>query len=412
MGEGGLGQGGNSAVIREHNERVILTALRRMGEASKADLARRVNLTQNAAGQIVKGLEQQRLVRAAGKRTGARGQPATLMSLDPDGAYAIGIEIGRLSSDSVLMDFSGRVLAARHGKRKLPMPGDVLSTVLADVAALRAALPRGARRRLSGVGVAVPFNLGSWRRELDIPDDVCAAWNGFDLAGRLRAALDLPVFLENDGTAVAVAELFNGLGRELDDFAVLFVGAALGGGLVLDGAYRSGATGNAGDVGLLPVPPSRLSSAPRPARGGGDILLNRASLNALLRHLDLPRTTDEAELDRQMASRPGPLAEWLEDCADALAGPVLAIGSLLDLQAVVLDGNLPRPVMQRLLDRLRTLLAERAPEARTPPRLRLGTVGRQAPALGAATLPLHVGYGSDRTHLFAPQPVPWGDTAA
>ena len=114
MGEGGLGQGGNSAVIRHYNERVILTALRRMGEASKADLARRVNLTQNAAGQIVKGLEQQRLICTAGKRTGLRGQPATLMSLDPDGAYAIGIEIGRLSSDSVLMDFSGRVLVARQ----------------------------------------------------------------------------------------------------------------------------------------------------------------------------------------------------------------------------------------------------------------------------------------------------------
>lgn len=399
MSEGGVGQGSNSAVIRQYNERVILTALRRMGEASKADLARHVNLTQNAAGQIVKGLEQQRLVRTAGKRTGLRGQPATLLALDPGGAYAIGIEIGRRSSDSLLMDFSGRVLASRHAERALPMPQDVLRAVREDVAALRNTLPPAHRRRLVGVGIAVPFNLGNWRHELGIPADICAAWNGFDLAARLQQILDVPVALENDGTAVAVAELFGGLGRELDDFAAVFIGAAVGGGLVLNGAFRRGTTGNAGDIGLMTVPPSRLPTAPAPARAD-DILLNRASVAALLRHMGLPRATTEAELDAAIAARPGPSAEWLEDCTDALVGPVLAIGSLLDLQAVVVDGNLPRPVIARLVDRLRTKLAERAPEARPPPSLRLGTAGRQAPALGAATLPLHSDYGADRDRLF------------
>ena len=48
------GQGSNSAHLRQFNERVILTALRRLGEASKADLARVANLTNNTAGQIVR----------------------------------------------------------------------------------------------------------------------------------------------------------------------------------------------------------------------------------------------------------------------------------------------------------------------------------------------------------------------
>ena len=404
MGEAATGQGSNSATIRQYNERVILTALRRMGEASKAELARRVNLTQNAAGQIVKELQQQRLVRTAGKRTGARGQPATLMTLDPGGAYAIGVEIGRRSSDSILLDFSGRVLLSRHAERSLPMPDAVVRAVRDDVAALRAAIPAPSRHRLVGIGVAVPYNLGSWRRELDIPDDVCAAWNGFDLLPALRTALDVPVMGENDGTAVAVAELFGGLGRELDDFAVVFIGAAVGGGLVLNGAYRRGVTGNAGDIGLMTVPPSRLPTAPRPARPhpgeNSDILLNRASVAALLRHLRLPRSATEAELDAAVSAKPRLAAEWLEDCADALVGPVLSIGSLLDLQAVVVDGNLPRPMAARLVERLRAGLAEHAPEARPPPRLLLGTAGRHAPATGAAMLPLHVDYGADRDRLF------------
>src|SRR5690349_5800102 len=86
-GSSGGGQGSNSVNIRLFNERVILNALRRLGQASKADLSRYVSLTNNTAGVIVKELEERRLIRSEGKRSGGRGQPATLLSLDPDGAY-------------------------------------------------------------------------------------------------------------------------------------------------------------------------------------------------------------------------------------------------------------------------------------------------------------------------------------
>ncbi len=401
MNQAATGQGSNSAIVRQFNERVILAALRRLGEASKADLARHVNLTQNAAGQIVKELEQQKLVRMTGKRTGLRGQPATLLQLDPEGAYSIGIKLGRRTLASLLVDFSGRVLQTRQHELTLPLPEEALRIFLDDIAALRRALAPPARMRLAGVGLAMPHNLGSWRRELDIPQATCAAWDAFDFAGRLRARLDLPVFVENDGTAVAVAELFQGHGRELDDFAVVYLGGAVGGGLVLDGTYRRGCTGNAGDIGLMPVAPSRLDTAPRPSRPS-EILLTRASITALIRHLrasGVAVPTGRA-LEDAIVAHPRLVGDWLEDCADALVNPLLSIASLLDLQAIVVDGNLPRPLIERLVARLRTLLAEHVPEARQPPALRIGTIGRDAAAVGAATLPLHGNYGPDQDLLF------------
>ena len=395
------GQGSNSAVVRQFNERVILSALRRLGEASKADLARQVNLTPNTAGQIVRDLERQKLVRASGKRTGLRGQPATLLRLDPGGAYGIGVKLGRRTLDGVLVDFAGRVLKARHQELDLPPPDVALRLVRDEVAALRRAVPRAGRGRIAGVGFAAPYNLGSWRRELDLPADVSAAWTAFDLEAGLRASLGLPVLVENDGTAVAVAELFQGHGRELDDFAVVYIGAAVGGGVVLGGSPRRGAAGNAGDIGLMPVPPSRLATAPRPGRGS-DILLNRASVNALVRHLRRNGVAVAAnpDLERAIPAHPALVAEWLEDCADALVNPLLSISSLLDLQAIVVDGNLPRALVERLVERLRALLEANAPEARSPPALRLGTAGRDAAAIGAALLPLHSAYGPGREARF------------
>ncbi len=396
------GQGSNSAVVRQFNERIVLAALRRLGEASKADLARHVNLTQNAAGQIVRELEHQNLVRTTGKRTGLRGQPATLLRLDPSGAYAIGVKLGRRWMDSLLIDFSGTVLKARRHERAFPTPEEALRLIRDDVAFLRRAVPAAGRERLAGVGLALPYNLGAWRRELDLPEAVAAAWNGFDLAGRLRAMLDLPVVVENDGNAIAVAELFGGHGRELDDFAIVYIGTAVGGGIVLGGAYRRGATGNAGDFGLMPVPASRLASAPRP-EGPTDILLTRASISSLIRHLRFHGVTIEtaADLERALPLHPGFVDEWLEDCADALVLPLLSLAAVLDLDAIVIDGNLPRGIVEALVHRLRTLLTRSVPEARQPPKLLLGTIGPNAAALGAATLPLHVSYGPDQELLFA-----------
>ena len=132
MNHGATGQGSNSAVVRQFNERVILTALRRLGDASKADLAHHVNLTQSAAGQIVKVLEQQMLLRATGRRMGLRGQPATLLRLDPEGAYSIGVNLGRRSLDSLLEDFSGTVLKARQHECALPLPEEAMRIVRDD----------------------------------------------------------------------------------------------------------------------------------------------------------------------------------------------------------------------------------------------------------------------------------------
>ncbi len=400
MRDRGSGQGSNSAHVRQFNERVILSQLRRLGQASKADLARHANLTNNTAGVIVQELQASGLIRADGKRRGERGQPATLLTLDPAGAYSIGVKIGRRSVDTILVDFMGSVLDQRRHERSFPWPDEAIAMVAADVAAVRGALPAGGSARLAGLGVATPYSMGSWLRELDLPADAARAWIGVDVAARLAAATGLPTLLENDGTAAAMAELFQGRGREVDDFLYVFIGGAVGGGVVTGGECRRGVHGNAGDIGLMPVAGSRLPTAPAPS-GTYDILLTRASINALVRHLrgsGVPVLTRD-DIDEAIAARGDLVEAWLDDCADALVAPLLAGASLLDVQAIVLDGDLPRPVLLSLVERLGRLLKAAAPEAREPPPLCLGRIGRQAAAIGAAILPLHLNYGPSREIL-------------
>ncbi|WP_228259695.1 ROK family protein [Siculibacillus lacustris] len=406
----GPGHGANSVFVRQFNERVILAALRRMERASKAELARVASLTNNATGVIVQALERAGLVQQLGKkRDGGRGQPATVLALDPDGAYAIGIRLDRGSLETVLVDFAGKPLARRTHTLDLPPPERTLEIVVRDVAQIAAMLAPDKLDRLVGIGVAAPYDLGAWLDKLSLPADF-GRWNGFDVAGALSAATGLDVVMENDGTAATVAELFYGQGRHLDDFLYLFLGSAIGGGVVVGGQYLRGPRGNAGDVGMMPVPASRLASAPKVERSW-DILLSRASINALIRHLRFRGIPVQGlgDVAAAAASAPAALEEWLADCTEALVGPVLAAAAVLDLPVVVLDGDLDPSLLGPLAERLALRLAAEVPEARTAPRILLGTFGEDAGAVGAASLPFHLNFSPHAAILTGRHADVWDD---
>ncbi|MCY0857876.1 ROK family transcriptional regulator [Cupriavidus sp. D39] len=391
------GRGVNSASLRLYNERALLLALRHAGEASKADLARIAQLTNTAVGSIVQTLTEDGLIHVAGRRQdGQRGQPASLIRLQPKGAFGIGVRLDRGSIECVMVDFGGEILASRAHQMVLPHPEQALALVRDDVAALRALLTPAERKRLLGIGVAQPYNLGAWLRELDLQDEASQAtfraWDAVDFAAELSDATGLPVFGENDGTAAAVAELFYG-SHHAQSFLYVFVGPAIGGGVALNGDCVRGVSGNAGDIGMMPVQPSLLASAPRTGKRR-DILLARASLNALTRHLRHHGVAidSHADLEAQVRGQHPAVAEWLDDCIDALAPAMQSALAVLDVPLIILDADIDGGLVQALIERLQGELDDGAPEARRPPRVVRGCFGANAGAVGAASLPMFMNF--------------------
>lgn len=205
----------------------------------------------------------------------------------------------------------------------------------------------------------------------------------------LARAVNQPVFKENDGNAAAIAELFFGIGREENDFLYIFIGAALGAGAVIGGESLRGPTGNAADLGLMPVPPSRLASAPVSDRRW-DILLSRASLNALARHLRHHGIAVRGHADLEACVKSGrpEVREWIDDCIDALVPSTRASLAVLDLPVVVIDCDIDSGLIDELMKRLDQGLRAIAPEARQTPRILRGSFRADAGAIGAASLPM------------------------
>ena len=389
-------KGSNSVQVRRYNERVVLEALQRTGTASKADLARSTHLTPQAVAGIVDALVRAGLVENRGRRMGQIGQPSILYGSAPDGAYAIGLHIGRRALDAVLVDFAGAVRRFESSEYDHPVPSTVGSLAASYVEMLTASLPSERRERVVGVGIAIPYFLGGWANELSFPQSVAESWRSLDVRKHLVSVIGQPLCFENDASAAATAELVYGRGREYKNWIYLSINTFIGGGLIINGNLEVGPHGNSAAYGPYPVSASRLASVPPPARSF-ELLLHRASVYVLMNHLRVNglsiHPVDYLEGLGEVAEPF--VAEWIDDAGDALAQAIIGSIAVIDVEAVVIDAILPRALLERTVARVEEYFTLMLPDGLVEPKIVMGTIGRQAAAIGGAILPLYAMFAPD-----------------
>ena len=388
-------RGSNHVGMRQFNERVVLQAIRQNGSLPKADIARLTGLTAQTIGLITTRLEDDGLLVRQDRVRGRIGQPSVPLALNPDGAFSIGIKIGRRSTDWLLVDFTGRVRARHTLAYAFPDSQTLLPALAEHMKALCQSLQSDAgdlRDRLVGVGVAAPFQMGGWHKMLGLSGTQARSWNDMDLRAEVQAMTDLPVSFAKDTSAACVAELVAGHGRDLKSFLYLFVDTFVGGGLVINSHLHGGVHGNAGAVASVPLAVAH-NTAGRPEQ-----LLSQASLWELEQRLRACGLDPTAAYDERAMVAPFEVETqtWIAHAAPALAHCVVSGTAFLDLDAVVIDGSFCRPLLQRLIEAIRAALPTYSWEGLWPATLVEGSIGSDARALGGALLPLHANFAPDR----------------
>ncbi|MCO5063180.1 MAG: ROK family transcriptional regulator [Rhizobiaceae bacterium] len=376
-----LHRGTNQSGMRDSNERVVLSLVRLHGSLAKSDIARLTGLSAQTVSVIMRALEADGLLLRGEPQRGRIGQPSVPMSLNPDGAFFLGMKIGRRSADLVMTDFLGRVRARQEQPYTYPTPDETKRFLLAAMGEMRAALPPEQNARMAGLGIAIPFELWNWVEMAGAPRELMDQWRDRDIRAEIQNEVPFPVFLQNDATAACGAELAFGKVSDLRDFVYFFIGAFAGGGVVLNGRLYSGPTGNAGALGSMPVP----GPGGRPAQ-----LIDIASLSVLEKRLkaegvDIGLRWTNLESWRQA----GAIADrWIADAAHALAYAIVSSASVIDFEAAIVEGWMPPEIRGRLTDGVRAALARIDAEGLQVPEIREGSVGHHARAIGAASLPL------------------------
>ncbi|GGW31461.1 sugar kinase [Gemmobacter lanyuensis] len=374
-------RGSNQSGMRAHNERLVLSLVRQHGALAKSDIARMTGLSAQTVSVIMRALEQDGLLLRGEPVRGRIGQPSVPMSLAAEGAFFLGLKIGRRSADLTLVDFTGQVRATRRKVYRYPTPDTVLAFVRLALPDLTQTLPPAARDRIAGMGVAMPFQLWSWVQYIGAPQAEMDAWRTRDIQAELAEVAGMPVTVQNDATAACGAELVFGTGEKPNDFLYFYFGTFIGGGLVLNGQLFTGRSGNAAGVGpmLVPGPDGRMRR-----------LITVASLSALGAAMDAA-----GEASDQLWESPGPwtisqpvLDRWMDDAAEGLAAAILSASALLELGAVLIDGWMPPEIRAAVAERVNAAFYRLDLAGIDPPLIREGTIGAEARSLGAAAIPL------------------------
>jgi len=368
--------GANLERVGDHNQRVILQAIRVNGPITRVTLAQITGLTPPAVANITKRLLDDGLIVEAGRVQGARGQPAMNLMINPDGCLSIGVNIDRDHITVVMLDLLGAVRARASKEIEFPLPADVAKFCKAQIQKMLDAW-KGEPPRLSGIGVALPDDLG--RVDLPHRPENYDVWSTADIGKLMAEILPLPVFLENDAAAAALGELQFGHGLRRPSFFYVLVSSGLGGGLVIEGDYFRGAQGRSGEIGFLPV-----SSPETHARSLQEVV----SLSALYAHLEaggiaVGRPDQLIDLPPEGEAM---VEAWVDLSARLLVQPFVGISCLVNPEAIYVGGRLPTALLDRLVAAVNARLAAIL-DVPALARVERAATSADGPAVGAALLP-------------------------
>lgn len=374
-------QGTNQTGMRAFNERLILSLLREHASLAKSDIAKMTKLTAQTVSVIMRKLESEGLLLKGDPIRGKVGKPLIPMKLNPEGAFFLGLKVGRRSSQLVLIDLLGDVKKSREINYKYPSPNLIVEFALNNITAIKRELSTEKCDRILGLGLAIPYQLWNWCDETGAPRDAMNSWKENNIQEIFEYELPYPIYQQNDATAACGAELAFGNTHGSNDFIYIHVGAFIGGGIVLNGRLFTGTTGNAGAIGSMPV-----------SHGENNLkqLINIASITSLEKKLleNNQSTVWLWENPNQWNNDAPEINEWIKEAGHSIAYAIITSCSVINFESAIIDGWLPRHVLKKLIKEVKREIQQMDLDGLQAPEVYRGVVGINSKSIGAASLPL------------------------
>ena len=245
--------------IRDINRQIVLNYVREREPISRAEIARESELQRSTVSAIVEDLKTEGLVEEVGEGESTGGRRPTLLKLRAAEPIAVGVSITPTCTTVAISDLAGRVLEQEDF---LTDPQQTIPRVIEVVHEFTTRY----KGSIEGVGVSLPGLVDpSTGTALYIPYFL---WRDLPISKVISDAVGLPVVIDNDANAVALAELWFGRPEVSDarDFILVLVAEGVGTGIIFDGQVYRGQRGAAGEFGHMVIG----RGAPVPCSCGSD----------------------------------------------------------------------------------------------------------------------------------------------
>ena len=247
---------------------------------------------------------------------------------------------------SIGLDIGGTKCAVSSGKcgagtidilsrEEFPTAGLSWRQVLDGFAVRIEAIVKKTGAHLSSIGISCGGPLDSRRGVVMSPPNL-PGWDDVPVVAFFRERFGVPVALQNDANACALAEYTYGSGRGARNLVFMTFGTGLGAGIIIDGRLYSGANDNAGEIGHIRLAPSgpvgynKEGSAEGFCSGAGMARLAkiRKGLDITAKELFARVRAGDPECIEVFRESAGHLATILAYTIDILNPEVIALGGV------------------------------------------------------------------------------------
>ncbi len=317
--------------MKEKNRSLTLKHICTHDGISRVEIAKLTGLTKMTFTNITNELLNADIIcqeTASGSQTGSVGRRPINLTISPNSPVVVGVWISRDFCYGVLADLKANIMAHR---RVTLGSFDTAATLCEKLVGCVEYLTAQTSRRVIGVGVC---SIGP----VDINNGVILKPTNFygitdaRVADAITSALGLPVFLERDMNAAALAEKYYGRCREVSDFIYLGITNGIGAGLVSSGELFHGSSGFGGEFGH-----TSIDCAGEPCHCGnrGCIELYASVPNILSNYKKATGADISLNQLIALAESDSSAREYLSGICGMLATALVNISNVLDPSVVV-----------------------------------------------------------------------------
>ena len=341
---------GKPELLKRINRNLIIKLIIKEGEVSRSQLARLTGLALPSVMRIVEGLVAEGLVEDLGKGDSTGGRKPTLIRLNADYMYIVGIEIA-IESTIVITNFKGEPIESWTSPQLgFIDPDELLNTLLKQLEFMLDE-KKIDRKSIAGVGIGTPGT--NFKHMHSVKRAIMKGWEDIDVLSWFSERTTYPIVVENVARTRTLSELWFGYGKELKNFLYVFVDQGVGVGIVQNGMIYKGASGVAGEFGHMSVDYQGRECY----CGNKGCIEMYVSAGAIINAVDQLRTEppENAPLkplkdpvknptftEVALRSDEPAVAEIMKDAGDLLAFGIANVVNFYNPEAVILGGIVPK----------------------------------------------------------------------
>ncbi|MBT1002325.1 ROK family transcriptional regulator [Paenarthrobacter sp. DKR-5] len=372
---------GSQTALRHLNQQRIIETLLSTGPSTQAELSRQTGLSTATVSNIVRVMAESGLVSTS--PTTSSGRRALSVTLNSNGAVAVGIDFGRRHVRVALANLGYQSLAERavalplghRASEGIEAAAELLDTLLDETGISRSAL--------IGAGAGIPGPIDR-RSGTVVQGAILPEWVGINILQELEHRLQMPVYVDNDANLGALAEVTWGPHNAASNLIFVKIGTGIGAGLILNGAPYYGNIGITGEIGHATIAEHGLVCR----CGNRGCLETVASTSIMIELLSrgTPSPISVEDIVRQARQGDAATLRVIDDAGLAIGRALGNVANLINPEVIVVGGPLA-DIGDAFLDPIRRGLQRHAvPMVGETTLVAMSSLGERAEALGAAAL--------------------------